>query len=162
MEPFHVFLHVRPRETLGASIHTVRGVSLRAIDIDARQLNRPFRLSFEEVVQRLCHLPRMIVEPDGSWVWVLSESDVARALNGMLYDRDGRLQSIELKGCCSKASLKSLLPIFGWPETELVFQDVRTGLILEESEFTRLSCPEEDACDSGHSQGNPQEQREQD
>ncbi len=89
-------------------------------------------------------LERMYFEPDGSFVWT-GEFDAAEAndvaagttwqVDGVLYDRGGRLAYVEIKGGAPLDVLKRLLAAFGWPDTRLTFQLVREGIVLEEEAF---------------------------
>ncbi len=64
----------------------------------------PLPISFEAIADQLTPWPGMYFEMDGSFVWVSTERDeagVARwQLDGMIYDRAGTVQYVELKGRC--------------------------------------------------------------
>lgn len=72
----------------------------------------PFATSFEEAGQRLESLARLYFEMDGSFVWV-GDAPVPWQLDGMLYDHAGRLQRVELKGCCPLNNWRELLNALG-------------------------------------------------
>jgi hypothetical protein len=81
--------------------------------------------SFEALAVQLGMLPGMYFEMDGSFVWVDHTTPARSQLDGMVYDRDGKLQYIELKGNCSPAQWHALcqavcgLEIDPWkPDTE--------------------------------------------
>lgn len=93
-----------------------------------------FDRTFEQVSDSLALLPRMFVEPDGSFVWV-SAGAADWQLDGVLYDGAGRLWYVELKGRCPEAELNRLLAALGWPQTSLVFQLVREAVWLDERAF---------------------------
>lgn len=95
-----------------------------------------FGRTFEEVAEDLAALPRMFVEPDGSFVWV-GGSESEWQLDGMLYDGPGRLWYLELKGRCPETEFNLLLLALGWPETPVAFQLVREALWLDEPAFRR-------------------------
>jgi hypothetical protein len=95
-----------------------------------------FARTFEEVSDSLAALPRMFVEPDGSFVWVAS-SGPAWQLDGVLYDGAGRLWYVELKGRCPQEEFDRLLSALGWPQTAVVFQLVREAVELDEPAFRR-------------------------
>src|SRR5690349_6762515 len=59
------------------------------------QLATPWDIDFETAVERLAKLERMFIEPDGAFVW-RPAADVQ--IDGVLYDRNSRLQYVELKG----------------------------------------------------------------
>ncbi|MGH7140678.1 MAG: hypothetical protein ACREHD_33515, partial [Pirellulales bacterium] len=93
-----------------------------------------FDRTFEEVSEALAALPRMFIEPDGSFVWV-SASESVWQLDGVLYDGPGRLWYIELKGHCPEPEFNLLLSALGWPRTQVEFQLVREAAILDEQAF---------------------------
>ncbi|HEV3340229.1 MAG TPA: hypothetical protein VG125_07720 [Pirellulales bacterium] len=97
---------------------------------------RMFACSFEEVVEALGRLPRMFVEPDGSFVWVASE-EPGWQIDGVLYDGTARLWYVELKGCCPQAQFDELLSSLGWPQRPVTFQLVQEAATLDEEEFRR-------------------------
>ena len=83
-------------------------------------------------------LPRMFIEPDGSFVWVSTDAvQPTWQVDGSLYDRNGRLLYTELKGTCSRDPFQSLLGALGAvpSSSELVVQLVRYAVILETEEF---------------------------
>src|SRR5687767_6803554 len=98
MYRFHVCLHARPREApLGVTLE-IEGRSIATLAVSPASLGEPFGASFEDAASRLSGLPRMFFEPDGSFVWV--STDPAWQVEGYLFDRDRRLQYVELKGSC--------------------------------------------------------------
>jgi hypothetical protein len=74
----------------------------RLENVEANQMDS----SFEQAVDRLSDLPRLYIEPDGSFVWTgkmdagAVQADSDWQLFGMLYDVGERLNRIELQGCC--------------------------------------------------------------
>ena len=58
-------------------------------------------------------------------------------VDGNLFDRNGRLLFVDLKGDCPAEEFDRLLAAIGWPETRLAFQLVREAVLLEEAEFRR-------------------------
>ena len=93
-----------------------------------------FDRTFEEVSEALAALPRMFIEPDGSFVWV-SASEPAWQLDGVLYDGPDRLWYIELKGRCPETEFNLLLTALGWPQTQVAFQLVREAALFDEQAF---------------------------
>jgi hypothetical protein len=82
----------------------------------------------------------MFVEPDGSFVWVSSGASGDQSvpewqLDGNLFDRNGRLLIVDLKGTCDEASFDRLLSVFGWPTTPIMFQLSREAVFLDERTF---------------------------
>ncbi|OYV81528.1 MAG: hypothetical protein B7Z73_17985 [Planctomycetia bacterium 21-64-5] len=103
---------------------------------DADDPRPMFARTFEQVAEALSELPRMFVEPDGSFVWVAAAGP-AWQIDGVLYDGAGRLWYMELKGCCPQQEFDRLLSVLGWPETPLTVQLVREAEMMEEPEFRR-------------------------
>lgn len=104
----------------------------------AEQSAATFDRTFEQVAEALGLLPRMFVEPDGSFVWV-SAGERAWQLDGVLYDGAGRLWYVELKGGCPEAEFDRLLTALGWPKTSVCFQLVREAAWLDEPTFRRYA-----------------------
>ncbi|WP_147274289.1 hypothetical protein [Bremerella cremea] len=95
--------------------------------------------SFEAAQSYLNKLPRMYFEPDGSFVWVGETGDVAPwQVDGVAYDRNGRLHSVEMRGQCPERNFDTLLSGFGWPGTDLIFQLADEALFVDEGEFRRF------------------------
>ena len=137
MYTFNTTIHARPPETMaGPTIELDRrGFATLAIPHEA--LAHPFNLSFEAAVERLNQLERMFSEPDGSFVWTSPRDGPTWQIDGNLFDRNGRLLFVDLKGACPPDEFDRLLMAFGWPETQLVFQLVREAVFLNEPEFRR-------------------------
>jgi hypothetical protein len=102
-----------------------------------------FAVSFEQASAALDTLDRLYLEPDGSFVWTgETESNSPEAappgrwqLDGELYDRDGRLAYVVLKGNAPIEVLNQLLAALGCPPTCPSFQLVREGQTLDEAGF---------------------------
>jgi hypothetical protein len=110
-----------------------------------------FACTWEDAATQLERLPRMIFEPDGSFVLSgdIERAEASRAVtgpglpttrwqvDGHLFDFAGRLHRLELHGHCPPATFDDLLRCVGWPRQPLVFEMVREGLTLDEQEFRR-------------------------
>jgi hypothetical protein len=104
------------------------------------QTNAPFRpVTFDEACDSLGALPRLFIEPDGSFVWTGSDGGQSWQVDGNLIDRGDYLAYVELKGHCPKEQFDELLTAFGWPQLPLVFQLPRRGVTLNEAEFRKLA-----------------------
>jgi hypothetical protein len=97
----------------------------------------PFTCTWEEVAAALETLPRMIFEPDGSWIWSGGVGRDRWQVDGHLFDFAGRLHRVELHGECPPEAFDQLLRCIGWPDTTLLFEQVREGVRLDEAEFRR-------------------------
>lgn len=93
-------------------------------------------LSLEEALSRMELLPRMFVELDGSYLWTPCSSDI---IEGVLYDRCGKMVYAEMRGQCSGEHFDQLLAAFGWPGEKFRFQLLREGRFVDEAEFRRTS-----------------------
>lgn len=137
-EPFHISIHARPTGVLVERSVQVDGVVTRILDLPPRKLNTYLPVSFETAETRLARLPRLFIEPDGSFVWVSGRGEFpAWQLDGMMYDRDGRLLYVELKGNGPATPFRDLLTAIGNPDTSLVVQLVRHAVVMDADEFCR-------------------------
>ena len=85
------------KASLRAEVFAQRSI-VTALEI-ADRLDVPFPATFEAAAAALARLDRMFFEPDGAFVWV-AEGEPRWQVDGVLYDRDGRLLYVELKGRC--------------------------------------------------------------
>lgn len=65
--------------------------------------------SFEQFMERISKWRGMHAESDGSFVWVYFDGLRRRQLDGMVYDREGALEYVELKGALTVDSVSQLL-----------------------------------------------------
>ena len=135
MYRFHVAIHAAPPEPLAIVPITFHKQTLDALNLHPSQLTGTLPITFEQAATALEQLPRMSVEPDGSFVWVAEHNQPPWQVDGLLVDRGGRLSHVELKGTCPAAQFDRLLSICGWPAASVVFQLVRAAVFLSESAF---------------------------
>jgi hypothetical protein len=95
----------------------------------------PFTWTWEQAAAQLELLPRMIFEPDGSWVWSGGVGPDRWQVDGHLFDFAERLHRVELHGECPAEQFDRLLACFGWPQVTLSFEMVRAGVTLDEAQF---------------------------
>ncbi|MGE0609337.1 MAG: hypothetical protein AB7O62_19755 [Pirellulales bacterium] len=138
MYHFHAMIHARPAKVAGGGPVSVAGLEVPTVMRPTADAGQSFDVSFEETGDTLNRLPRMFFEPDGSFVWV-GEGPPAWQMDGLLYDRDGRLLYAEIKGCCPPAQFDQFLAALGWPGTPLLFQLAQAALFLEEAEFRLIA-----------------------
>ena len=137
MYRFNITIHARPAEAgVGPEID-FGGLVLRTLTIPQEALSHSFGISFEDSIERLGGLGGLFCEPDGSFFWGSPHDGPRWQLDGSLFDRNGRLLFVDLKGTCPAAEFDLLLSALGWPETSLTFQLVREAVFLAESEFRR-------------------------
>jgi hypothetical protein len=93
----------------------------------SEQLALPWEIDFETAVERLAQLERMFIEPDGSFVW----RPVTHAqIDGVLYDRGGRLLHVELKGRADWTDIASLQATLNPSSGPIAVQLVREGTVV--------------------------------
>jgi hypothetical protein len=142
---FHTSVHLLPPQVGAGSDITIHGKTIHTLDVKPLMLANSLHVTFEDAASELQKLPRMFLELDGSFVWVSSQDDERWQVDGVLYDRGGRLMFVDLKGECPEEALQQLLRIFGHPQnkTPLMFQLVQQAVFLDENEFRRC-CRVED------------------
>jgi len=107
-----------------------------------------FAATWEDAAAMLERMPRMIFEPDGSFVVSGSVERAGRAgpssapanrwqVDGHLFDFAGRLHRVEIRGHCPPEAFDELLKCLGWPQQSLSFEMVREGERLDEADFRR-------------------------
>jgi hypothetical protein len=64
--------------------------------------------SFEGFIEQVSHWEGMFAELDGSWVWVFQEGDKRYQLDGMLYDRAGGIEYVEIKGRATRRAWEQI------------------------------------------------------
>ena len=139
MLSFHISIHARPPDIVkGNDVKLDRGVS-HSLAVPQAALATPFQISFEEAGAALAKLDRMFFEPDGSFVWTSPHGETTWQADGNLFDRNGRLLFVDLKGSCPSEQFDQLLSALGWPATPIVFQLVREAVFLDEAEFRRYA-----------------------
>ena len=136
---FHITIHTRPAEATEGEVVELGGEKFRTLYVPPAALGTQFAVSFEAASAALASLKRMFLEPDGSFVWVSAAEDRPWQLDGVLYDRDGRLLYVDLKGAATADDLDRLLAALGWPQTPVMFQLAREAVFLDEPEFRRFA-----------------------
>ncbi len=110
--------------------------------IDAWQVADPsvdpgwqgFGFSYECLAKRLSAVPRLFIEPDGSFVWVAS-ADPARSISGQITDDGQQVVALELRGRCQWEEMTLILRELGWPEAKLVFQLLPWAVLVKTACF---------------------------
>ncbi len=91
-------------------------------------------------------VPRLFIEPDGSFVWAgAAENGESWQVDGNLIDQGAALAYVELNGRCPEARLDELLAVLGWPDEKLAFQLPRRGVFLTEEVFRQMAATQEGA-----------------
>lgn len=132
---FHAIIHAAPESTPETAIIELDGQPLSTLRLS--QLQTRFEMSFEDVAEAFEALPRMFLEPDGSFVWVAGAGRGGFQLDGLLVDDGVRLLTVEVKGQADQGGFEQFLRSLGWPGQSVVFQLVTHGIYLSEGEFRK-------------------------
>jgi len=97
---------------------------------------KTLRVTFDAALSTLAELPRLVVEPDGSFVWKSSPGiSPPWQVDGTLVDGGRTLFFCELKGCCPPEPLDQLLACLSDGTARLLFEAVEQGTMMGEEEF---------------------------
>jgi hypothetical protein len=136
MYSFFVTVHAQPAIAVAGTNIELGGRTLRRLVVAPEALaTTTMDCSFETARERLEQLGRMFCEADGSFVWVSPQGEPAWQVDGNLYDRNGRLLFVDLKGTCPSDQFDRFLAALGWPASKLMFQLTREAIFLNEAEF---------------------------
>jgi hypothetical protein len=92
-------------------------------------------LPIDDVCRQLASIPRLQLELDGSFVWVGD----GWQLDGMLYDRDERLQYVDLKGSCPKSIWTFIRSIFVLTQSKVSVIRLPEGGLYDLQTFETLT-----------------------
>lgn len=136
---FHVSIHARPKSVPPAKAVLIAGAPLSILDVSAASQSAPLPPSFEAAAEALSRLPRLHLELDGSFVWRADSGEPSWQVDGNLYDREGHLVSVVLKGCCPEDRFDALVRCTCESPTPLMFQLVQEAVFVDENEFRRCA-----------------------
>lgn len=136
MYTFHIALHALPPAELLRRPVVLGGETYQALVAPPGGMATPWDATFEQACEGLSRLGRMFVEPDGSFVWTAA-AEPRWQVDGVLYDRDGRLLYVEINGRCPAERFDELLAALGRPAAGFAFQLLREAVYLDEGEFGR-------------------------
>ncbi|REJ69394.1 MAG: hypothetical protein DWQ31_04845 [Planctomycetota bacterium] len=137
----HGSVHARGEGVGSGESIELAGRSVATLAVGPEQMATPLPVRFEEALEALGRLPRLFIEPDGSFVWTSSASEPTLwQLDGVLWDRGGQLNHVDLKGTCPPARFDELLSALGWPGAEMMFQLAIEAVFLDDAEFRRWAC----------------------
>lgn len=145
MREFHIIVRPLGASRLGESIQTRWSdtkVSAWTLADDSPPLaQQGFGSSYEDFSEQLSQVPRLYIEPDGSFVWV-SSIDPVRRISGQITDDGKQVLYLELRGRCQWEDMTEIVRMIGWPQTELIFQMLPEALLVQESQFREVVCGE--------------------
>ena len=128
--------HIHPLSESATTIESVN-TSGRTLALEGQPAS--FHVTFDRASEILATLPRMFIEPDGSFVWTGDSSCSTWQLDGVLYDEGPHLAFVEVSGCCPANEFDQLLAALGWPAAPVMFQQIEAGVYVDEMEFRRLA-----------------------
>lgn len=139
----HAHLYARPPKLEAAGPRVIDGLLLPTWNCSALA-EQQFAFSFEEMAERLSGLERLHLELDGSFVWggemlAANDSVVHRwHLDGMLYDRDERMQRVEVRGTLPLVAWSELLHALAWPQQPILVHLIDHGRLVEAASMAAL------------------------
>lgn len=136
---FSAVVHARPAGAMVGKVVALSGFELPTLDVGPGDSSLGFDRTFEEVETTLGRCERLFFEPDGSFVWRSPAAEPSWQLDGIVYDRDGRVLYVELKGTCPDERLDEFLTALDWPRTAVMFQLIREAVFLDEAMFRRFA-----------------------
>ena len=77
------------------------------------------------------------MRPDGSFVWVSSHDESSWQVDGNLYDKNGQLLFVDLKGTCPAEPFDRLLAALTASIGRFMFQLTREAVFLDDAEFRK-------------------------
>lgn len=137
MQHFHAVLRpLHPRaEKSGRTIWL--GQEVIPLRVPPAAGSGSFARSYEQLAEALREMPRLFLEPDGSFGWV-ARQDVTQRLDGQITDDGQRVMFVDLQGRCDFSLLEALLVALGWPQQPLMFQILPDGFVLDEATFFQV------------------------
>ncbi len=144
LHPYQVpELYAQPWPVMAEEYHQwlLSQVVIPAFHLRLTGAANPLSLSFEELSARLATWPKLQMELDGSFVWRGPDRetpDRSWQVDGMIYDRAGVIEYVELKGSCPAAAWQRLCAACEGASGEgLRVQNMKTGEWLKSEEFMR-------------------------
>lgn len=141
MNDFHVI--VRPLGS--ANLESISNASWAGNAIEAWRVSpesdvlgaQGFGVDYETVAAQLAAIPRLYIEPDGSFVWV-SSVDPDDRIDGQTTDDGRQLLYVELRGRCEWSQFANVVEQFGVSTSDLIFQLLPEALLIKESQLRHM------------------------
>lgn len=94
---------------------------------------QPLRISLERALAKLEQLPRMFVEPDGSFLWTGDDSGSSGhwQLEGTVYDDGQVVRYVDLHGHCPAGQWKQFLAAFDESLDSVLLQRLDCNVIVD-------------------------------
>lgn len=100
----------------------------------------PLQLSFEASADRLAELPKLDLELDGYFVWMI-DGLLQRQITGMLYDNGQQLQFVHLHANCFREDLKQLISCISLVDESLQITELPGGRLQTLQDFETKCWP---------------------
>ena len=141
---FRTNLYARPESLVAGDTIKLRDTELETLRGSGPQVIFAAFLpvTFEDALEKLQQLSRMDAEPDGFFVYSGEAQGARWQVDGHLYDFSERMHRVELSGNCPKSEFDQLLAIFAANETEVVFELIREGVVLDMANFLKWAAAE--------------------
>jgi hypothetical protein len=136
---FKVSIHPLDRNAQPGDTIRLFGHEIATLNVSPEAARTPHWVEFDTCAEILATLPRMFIEPDGSFVWTGQQNGLTWQVDGVLYDQGQRLAYAEVAGSCPPDEFDQMLAAFGWPAAPLMFQFTTEGVFLSEADFRRAS-----------------------
>ncbi len=133
-------LYAAPVETRSLARVSVNGHQLNTLEVDHIDQSL-HQQSFDWLSARLSSLDRLHFEPDGSFVFSGEYLSRRWQLDGMVYDRNNRLQRIEISGTCPLAAWNQLLQLIGGRSQHMVAFLRTEKCLVDVTELNKLWGP---------------------
>lgn len=132
---WHTILHALNTSSYDSLSASVDGHEVVAIDLPSTAFQQPLGVTFDATLEFLAALPRLYIEPDGSFIWLSDDGADEWKIDGQLNDSPGGLMTVELKitGRRPWPGLESVLHSVDWPRQAIAFEMVRQGIYLDVS-----------------------------
>ena len=138
MQPFHII--IRPRGPLarpaGTAVWAERQIAALRSPPEANACS--FAVSYEEVAEPLTAIPRLYLEPDGSFCWV-SPDDVTQRLDGQITDDGRRVMCVQVQGRCTWSGFEPILRVLGWPGQAVMYQLLPSATLVDDASFRQAA-----------------------
>jgi hypothetical protein len=118
-------------------------LDLQTLTVAPQDFVHSLNVSFEAAAAGLASIPELFFEPDGSFALIRHTENATMHLDGNVFDRDGRVVYVDIKGTCVNEDFDQVIGVLGWPSGGLMFQLVREAVFLDEDEFRRYAAVSE-------------------
>lgn len=137
MAVFDVVIHACPEGAAPGPVHVDSWGTWPTIAVPRGAAAATTTVGFDDALGRLDALGRAFVEPDGAFVWVGPGGPERWQVDGNAWERDGRVHSVDARGCCPLPELHRFLAVWRGPNEPLAVEVIRAGIHLDVATFLR-------------------------